>query len=68
MNAERFTDNDGNRVMLTAEDFLRLVRGGIVRAMTQEAFGNHAVYVSVALKDIGFEQMHMLIEEAEGLR
>ncbi len=70
MQAERFTKEDQQRVILNDLDFQRLVRGGVVRTVidTHGVFGVTRRRVSIALSDIGFDQMHMLIEEAEGLR
>lgn len=66
MQAERFSENDTRRIMLTDVDFQRLVRGGIVRV---EVGGfTRPVHIAISLKDIVFDQMHLLIEEAEGLR
>lgn len=70
MHAERFAADDLNRVILTGEDFHKLVRGGVVRCLmeTQGPLGITRRRIAIALTDLGFDQMHMLIEEAEGLR
>ena len=70
MQAERFIEADGRRILLTAEDFCRLIRGGIVRKIveTKEMFGTKREHVAISLHNVGFAQMHALIEEAEGLR
>lgn len=70
MNIDRFAAEDLNRVILTGDDFHKLVRGGVVRVLmeTQGPLGITRRRIAIALSDIGFDQMHMLIEEAEGLR
>lgn len=70
MNVEKFKESDVNRIILSEVDFLRLVRGGVVRVImeTRGVFGLTRRHVAIGMQDIGYDQMHLLIEEAEGLR
>jgi hypothetical protein len=58
MSDKPYADRDRIRVMLSEKDFHTLIRGGIVQ------YEN----IAISLKHIGYDVMHMLIEEAEGYR
>lgn len=70
INQERFEKSDTQRIILREDEIVRLVRGGVIRTVVESRglFGITRRRIAIAMSDIGFDRLHAVIEEAEGLR